>query len=320
MATILPPTTPRSAPNAAHFRALGSDIEVLVTDPAQLPATVAHIRERFDVIDRTFSRFRPDSELARLEQLPGVRQPASTLFLELLELALRAARDTDGWYDPTIRDSLEAAGYDRSIELIEVDGPGPARPATPAGQWSRIAFDRERHWVWVPDDVRLDFGGIGKGFAVDDALRTLPAGYGGVLLNAGGDLAVRGPTPVGGWRVEVAADARAPVETTVALHSGAVATSGLGRRSWTRDGVRLHHLIDPHTGAPGESPWRSVTVAARDCAVAEVAAKAAWLMGTSGPDWLTDRGLAGCFVARDRHVTTIGSWPAMVSKTEPVHD
>ena len=293
-------------PNAGHFRALGSDIEVLVTDATQLDETVRHVRLRFDEIDRTFSRFRPDSELARLGWLPGIRQPASTLFLELLELALRAARDTNGWFDPTIRDALEAAGYDRSIERIEAEGPGPARPA---GQWDRITFDRERHWVLVPEGVRLDFGGIGKGFAVDDALRTLPADHGGVLLNAGGDLAVRGVAPPAGWRIDIAADSFAPVESVVALHAGAVATSGLGRRAWARDGVRLHHLIDPHSGAPCESPWRSVTVAAGSCAAAEVAAKAAWLMGDDGPAWLAGLGFAGRFSGLDGRVETVGPWP-----------
>lgn len=304
----------QGAPNAARFHALGTEVEVLVTQPAQLADTVTHIRRRFDLIDRTFSRFRPDSELTRLEWLSGVRQPASALFLELLEFALRAARDTDGWFDPTIRDALEAAGYDRSIEQLETDGPGPSRPASPAGQWASITYDRDRHWVCVPAGVRLDFGGIGKGFAVDDALRTLPPDCGGVLLNAGGDLAIRGPAPAEGWRIDVAAEAGTPVETSVALVAGAIATSGLGRRRWRRNGVRLHHLIDPHTGAPANSPWRSVTVAARECSVAEVAAKAAWLMGSAGPAWLAGRELAGRFVAIDGWSETVGSWPASVKE------
>ena len=314
MKTLALARPPRDVPVRARFRALGSDVEVLVTDPGRLQETVAHVRQCFDEVDRTFSRFRPDSELARLEWLPGVRQPASTLFLELLGLALRAARATDGWFDPTVRDAVEAAGYDRSIEHVEADGPGPVRPAVPAGCWDQICHDRERRWVCVPEGVRLDFGGIGKGFAVDVALRSLPSGVGGVLLNAGGDLAVRGPAPLGGWRIGVAADAGVPAETTVALHAGALATSGLGRRCWVRDGVRLHHLIDPNTGRPAGGVWRRVTVAARDCTAAEVAAKAAWLMGATGPDWLAGLGLAGRFVAIDGRATTVGPWPEPVRR------
>lgn len=299
----------QTAANAAAFHALGTDIEVIVTDPEQLPAVVEHVQRRIEGIDRTFSRFRLDSELTRLELLPNVRQPASPLFLELLELALRAARATGGWFDPTIRDALEAAGYDRSIDLIEADGPGERRPALPAGQWERIRFDRERRWMILPEGARLDFGGIGKGFAVDDALRTLSTRHCGVLVNAGGDLAVRGPAPAGGWLCGISAEAGTRVETTVAIREGAMATSGLGRRQWVRDGVPLHHLIDPHTGAPGTSPWRSVTVVARECTAAEVAAKVAWLKGDDGPGWLTGLGLAGRFVAIDGTIATTGNWP-----------
>ncbi|MGN6756805.1 MAG: FAD:protein FMN transferase, partial [Thermomicrobiales bacterium] len=266
-----------AAPVVARFAALGSWVEVQATEPARLATLVAHCRACFDLIDRTFSRFRPDSELACLEQLPGLRQPASPLFLELLDLALRAAAATEGWFDPTIRDALEAAGYDRSIEQIEAAGPGPDRAAPPAGRWRTIAYDRDRRWVTIPRGARLDFGGIGKGFAVDYALRTLPAGPGGVLLPAGGDLAIAGPAPRDGWLCDIAATASEPAEATVTLFTGALATSGLGRRQWRRGGRRFHHLIDPHTGQPGASPWRYVTVAARDCAAAEVAAKVAWL-------------------------------------------
>jgi len=301
--------------DTATFTAFGARAELLVLDPAELPTVVDHVRAAFDRIDLTFSRFRPDSELARLEQLPGLRQPASPLFLELTELAGRAHGSTDGWFDPTIRAALEGAGYDRSIERIEADGPGPAHHATVAG-WARVAFNRQLGWIILPRGVGLDFGGIGKGFAVDYALRGLPTGLGGMLLSAGGDLAVRGPAPLGGWLCDVAATPDAPVETTVALATGALATSGLGRRQWTRDGRRYHHLIDPHTGVPGVSPWRTVTVAARDCVAAEVAAKVAWLRGDDGPAWLDSIGLSGRLVGVDGRVVRAGGWPAETSDSD----
>ena len=310
MAPLMQTAAAELTPTAACFRALGSRVDVLVTEPAHLARVVAHVRARLETIERTFSRFRPDSELARLERLPGLRQPASPLFLELLDRAVLAAASTGGWFDPTVRDALEAAGYDRSIERLEAEGPGPARSATPAGRWRRIAYDRDRGWVALPAGVRLDFGGIGKGFAVDYALRTLPAGCGGVLLGAGGDLAAHGPAPAGGWLCDIAATPDAPAETTVALGAGALATSGLGRRQWARDGERLHHLIDPRTGRPGTSPWRSVTVAARSCLVAEVAAKVAWLRGADGPGWLAGLGLPGRLVGLDGGVALVGNWPA----------
>ncbi len=292
----------------AQFTALGTTIEVIVTDPAALSEVVQHVRDRIDEIDATFSRFRPDSELARLEQGGSKPQRASALFLELLDLAYKATESTDGWFDPTIRDALEASGYDRSIEDLERSGPGPERAARPAGQWFRINYDRRRGLVELRDGVRLDFGGIGKGFAVDYALRTLPVDC-GVLINAGGDLAVAGQAPEGGWLCDVGTTWSSDVEETIVLWEGALATSGLGRRQWQRNGKRMHHLIDPRTGRPGKSPWRIVTVGARTCVAAEVAAKVAWLRGTTGPSWLNVVGLSGRFAGDDGDVVTVGNWP-----------
>lgn len=293
----------------AKFHALGTTIEVLCTEQDELEDVAEHVRQRVIEIDLTFSRFRSDSELAHLEQGGSKPQRASVLFLELLDLAYKATESTDGWFDPTVRDALEASGYDRSIEKLEAFGPGAVRPHRPAGEWYHINYDRRRGLVELRDGVRLDFGGIGKGFAVDYAVRTLPPVKGGVLVNAGGDLAAAGEAPEGGWICDVSTTFESDVEETIALHEGALATSGLGRRQWTRDGQRLHHLIDPRTGRPGESPWRIVTVGARTCVAAEVAAKVAWLRGADGPDWLRSIGLSGRFAGTDNQIVTVGKWP-----------
>jgi len=295
-------------PEPARFAALGTTIEVITTDPARLPDVVRHVQSCIADIDRTFSRFRSDSELIRLERSNRRPQRASGLFLELLDLAYRAYESTDGWFDLTVRDALEASGYDRSIEWLEAEGPGPSRTSRPAGQWHLINYDRDRGLIELRDGVRLDFGGIGKGFAVDYALRSLPPGSGGVLINAGGDLAVRGPIPEGGWICDVAATENSATEETILLREGAMATSGLGRRQWLRDGRPFHHLINPRTGEPGESPWRIVTVVARTCVAAEVAAKVAWLRAGEGPQWLESLGLSGRFAGIDGRVQVAGRW------------
>ncbi|MDI3338947.1 MAG: FAD:protein FMN transferase [Sphaerobacter sp.] len=295
---------------SASFPALGSEITVAVTDPPRLGRVVGHVRACVDAVDRALSRFRPDSELRRLERRSGAPQPASELFIEALERSIMAAIASNGLFDPTIRDALEAAGYDRSIERIEAEGPGPARPTGPAGNWSRIRVDRATRTVTLPPGVRLDFGGIGKGLLVDHALRTLGEPPCGVLISAGGDLAVAGPPPPGGWRCGIALTPGAPDEATVRLLAGALATSGLGRRQWMRAGEALHHLIDPRTGRPGASRWQIVTVAAGSCVVAEVAAKVAWLLDEAGPEWVASHGLAARFRDRAGAVVTVGGWPA----------
>lgn len=299
---------------SASFPALGSEFQVTVTDPSRLDGVLGYVHACVEAVDLALSRFRPDSELARLERCGGREHSVSPLFFEALELALRAARETDGWFDPTVRGAVEAAGYDRSIELIESEGPGPARASgsSTSGLWRGIRLDQSCRRVTLPDGARLDFGGIGKGFVVDLTLRAFVGAGLGVLINAGGDLGVVGPPPGDGWLCGVAAAAGAPTETTLLIRSGALATSGLGRRQWQRDGERLHHLIDPTTGRPAASPWRLVSVIAPSCIAAEVAAKVGFLRGEEGPDWVEARGLAGRFVALDGRVVTAGGWP-----TEP---
>jgi thiamine biosynthesis lipoprotein len=293
----------------AEFHALGTTIEVLTSDPEDLGEVLEHVWNCLDEIDLTFSRFRSDSELNRLEQRGSKPQRASDLFLELVDLAYKATESTGGWFDPTVRDALEASGYDRSIERLEEIGPGGERAYRPAGEWYLINYDRRRGLIELRDGVRLDFGGIGKGFAVDYTLRTLPPVNGGVLINAGGDLAVSGPAPAEGWICDVGVTLDSEVDETIVLQRGAIATSGLGRRQWQRNGQQLHHLIDPHTGKPGTSPWRIVTVGASSCVAAEVAAKVAWLRGADGPDWLNEIGLSGRFARIDGRVVTVGNWP-----------
>jgi len=299
-----------AGPVFERFPALGSEIVVAVTEPDRLAGVAAHVHACVDAVDRALSRFRPDSELRRLEARPGAWQPASPLFREALELALQAAAETDGVFDPTVRDAVEAAGYDRSIERIEAAGPGPARVPAPAGRWRDVEVDRSRGAVRLPKGVRLDFGGIGKGFLVDLALRDLARAGVGVLVSAGGDLGVVGPPPDGGWACGVAISPDDPTEAVVILERGALATSGLGRRQWRRDGRLLHHLIDPSTGRPATSPWRVVTIAAPTCVGAEVAAKVAWLLGEAGPAWIAAHSLAARFHAEDGRIVTAGPWPA----------
>ncbi len=293
----------------ARFDALGTEIAIAVTDVTQLSAMLEHTRTCIDEIDETFSRFRPDSELERLHRAGAGTHDVSPLFSELVELALLAARSTDGLFDPTVRDAVEAAGYDRSIDLIERDGPGQPRESAPAGQWTQIEVDRNRGTVSMPPGVRLDFGGIGKGFAVDYTLRRILGIDCGVMLSAGGDLAVTGPGPFGGWPCGVSLTLQDPIEETVLLQRGAIASSGLGRRQWERDGRKFHHLIDPQTGEPAASPWSLVTVVAGSCVAADVAAKVAWLKGITGPSWIESIGLAGRFRDRDDKITTTTLWP-----------
>jgi len=134
-----------------------------------------------------------------------------------------------------------------------------------------------------------------------------------VLVSLGGDIAVAGEPPAGGWSVQASEDSAAPIEEgeeTVGIDAGGIATSSTTVRRWTRGGVVLHHIIDPETGQPVAGPWRTATVAAGTCVDANIASTAAIVMGEGAVAWLETRGLAARLVDRQGRVCRVGRWPA----------
>jgi len=245
------------------FHAMGTDVELLLDAPAGERAEQALDRAEaaFERLEQVMSRFRPDSELSRLNR-DGSIADASPDLVRVVTLALEARQATGGRFDPTVHDALVTAGYDRTFEDVPAEAPaGPDRRVACGG-----AVHVEGLTIELAPGTRLDLGGIGKGYAVDRVAESL-AVAGPCLVNAGGDLAVRG----GAWPIGVAEG------LTLELTRGAIATSGRDRRRWLRNGEELHHLIDPSTGRPAESDLVRVTVLADSAADAEVLAKAAFL-------------------------------------------
>ncbi len=248
------------------------------------------VRRLFEDRDQTFSRFRRESELSRVNARSGRVVSISPIFARMLERAFRAAAQTDGLVDPTLGRALEAAGYDRDFaQLAPVASPAAAGPRGTLGS-VRLGDG----FLWVPDGVQLDLNGVVKASTVDDAL-SLIRGEGFVC--AGGDLAARGEV-----------DVAVPGGAAVRLTAGALATSGSVRRRWLRAGVVQHHLIDPRTGRPADSLWEQVTVAGATCLDADIAAKASFLLSDEGPEWLDRLSIPGRFVAADQTVTINEAW------------
>jgi thiamine biosynthesis lipoprotein len=254
------------------FSAMGCEVVVDGTTAEEL----ARVRVLFAERDAVFSRFRPESELNAVNAGRGGRL-VSPLFARMVEAALQAREQTGGLVDPTLGAAIESAGYDRDFEALESSDEPPAatRGTGHVELYGRVLV--------LGRGVRLDLNGVVKAAAVDDALRLL-AGPG--FVSAGGDLATRGEV-----------DVALPGGGAVRLVSGGLATSGRTKRRWERAGEEQHHLIDPATGRPSASPWEEVTVCGATCLAADVAAKAAFLLGDDGPDWLDERGLPGRFMA-----------------------
>lgn len=259
------------------FAAMGGRVHIVAVDAT--PDALQRAQVAVDVLERRWSRFRPNSEVSRINAANGRPVTVSTPTATLLALAVRGWATTDGAFDPTVHDAVVAAGYDRSFELLAAGGDRQTATSAAAPGCRGIAVDVDAGFVQLPAGVRVDPGGIGKGLAADLIATTLIAdGARGALVNIGGDLRVAGAAPAGGWRIAVELPAPTPPE--LVLRSAGVATSGTHRRRWVRDGHQAHHLIDPRTGTPAASPIVAATVIAGAAWRAEVLTKAALLAST----------------------------------------
>lgn len=298
---------------ASDWTAWTCRVRLAVTDPAALPEGRRLLADLMDDVDLAASRFRDDSELAALDRAGGAWTSISPLFAELLAVALRAARLTDGDVDPTVGAALAGLGYDRDVEEIRAGG---VVVAVPAPGWRAIELDDENYRVRMAPGVRLDLGATAKAWTADTAAGAITAATGsGCLVSIGGDIAVAGVPPAGGWRVRVEDVTSDPVAaptgpaTGVTIAEGGLATSSVTARRWQRNGRWLHHLIDPHTGMPPVPAWRTVSAAAGTCVDANVLSTAAVVRGTGIWPLLRTARLPVRLVTSDGHVLTAGGWP-----------
>jgi thiamine biosynthesis lipoprotein len=131
-------------------------------------------------------------------------------------------------------------------------------------------------------------------------------------VSLGGDIATCGPSPRGGWRIHVTDDHRSDPSApgqTISILSGGLATSSTAVRRWRQRDRTMHHIIDPVTGEPVASTWRTVSVAAAACADANIAATASLVRPDIAPAWLAGNGLPARLLAEDGAVTLVGDWP-----------
>ena len=301
----------------ACWTSLGCLVHLTVTEPGTLDAARALLEADLAALDTACSRFRPDSELAQLDQADGRPVPVSPLLAEAVAVALRAAELTGGDVDPTVGEAIVAAGYDRDFTLIPADGPAVNLVVRAVPGWQQVRLDHGSRTLTMPAGVRLDLGATAKAWTADrSAARIAGTLDTGVLVGLGGDISVAGPGPEGGWRIRVQdvtghpdEDPRGPA-TVVAITSGGLATSSTTARRWRRGGSVLHHILDPRTGLPPAPVWRTVSVTAATCADANTASTAAIIRGDAAPGWLARLRLPARLVADSGRVETVAGWPA----------
>jgi thiamine biosynthesis lipoprotein len=296
------------------WQALGTKAVLAVADGAALAKARRQVEAELAAIDRTCSRFRPDAELVRVNSRSGMTTTVSELLFEALTTALAAATATDGLVDPTIGRTLRLAGYDRTFAVVR-ERDGTLRPSFVRDPgWEAVELDEERRTVRVPRGVELDLGATAKALAADRSARAAFTQTGaGVLVSLGGDVAIAGSPPPDGWAIRVADDNAAPLESSgpvVNVHAGGLATSGTTVRRWATAGGVLHHIVDPRTGRPASSYWRTATVTGASCIDANTASTAAIVLGEAALDWLDTSGLPARLVRYDGLIHCVAGWPA----------
>ena len=285
------------------FRAMGCQMLALC-DSEQPDATemLALVPTWFEEWENALSRFRENSELNALNRTEGKPIRVSETMAQVLDAAITAANASQGLIVPTLLDALQTAGYNRSFELIE-----PSNEPTEHSQiidWQAIEFDKNNRTVRLPRGMHLDFGGVAKGWAADQAAARLSA-ITPALIDAGGDIAITARANDQDWHIAIADPFQPECDLRLLmLKHGGVATSGRDYRRWQRNGKWQHHIIDPRTGESAETDVMSATVIAPTTQEAEIAAKVALILGSrAGLEWIEARAtLAGLVVLEDGQV------------------
>lgn len=256
--------------------------------------------------DEACNRFRADSELSRLNERKEAR--VSSTFERALQAAIESYEATNGLCDPTVLASLVALGYGVDFsELVR----GEATFALPPGKSpgvGAISWDKEGH-VELAAGCQLDFGASAKAL-VADVVADEVAALGGVIVELGGDVAVRGHGPKGPWSIGVSDRLQITGnEPRVSLAGGGLATSSTLERSWRVNGRRVNHIIDPRTGDCAQGPYATATVASSSCVRANAFSTAALLWGEDASYYLAQAGCSARLVRTDGTVEFVGGWP-----------
>ena len=284
-------------------------VRLTVTDSSVLERARRHLVDLMGEVEKSASRFLPDSDISRVNEHAGHLVPVGGRTVALVDVALDAAAQTEGLVDPTVGAHVIRAGYADDISasrgqlVVPRTGPAPA-PA----DWRSVRVDHEMSLVGVPPGIALDLGATAKPWTADVAAHAIAASFGtAVLVEVGGDVAVAGHR-TSPWQIHVSEQAGQAGEQ-IGLTHGGLATSSTTARRWRTPDGEAHHIIDPRSGRPTDGPWRTVTVWARTAVDANTASTAAIVLGHEAPAFLAELDHPARLVDRDGRVLTVGAWP-----------
>lgn len=277
---------------AGRFTAMACPCEVLIEtheEPVARRAAAIAAQCAWSV-ERKFSRYRDDNVVHRINTADGAPVAVDEETAKLLDFADTLTRISEGRFDITsgvLRRAWAFDGGNRIPSQSEIDA------LLQHVGWNRVRWNRPE--LQMQPQMQIDFGGIGKEYAVDAAARLIEDELGDVscVVNFGGDIAVRHPRKNGGaWRVGIeAAAAPGSALGLIGLRQGGLATSGDSRRFVLANGKRYSHILDARTGWPVPDAARSVTVTAPTCTQAGTFSTLAILQGPQARRFLEGQGL-----------------------------
>ena len=296
-----------------EFRAMNT--EIVLAAEGNIEGIQDGFKKTADFINNSesrFTRFSKNSELSQLNNANGAWFYASPDMFEVIQLARSYIELTGGLFDPSILPDLERIGYDRSMDIIRlngINGTGNQTFATrPNFTFDEILLRPDEMMISLPMGVSLDLGGIAKGWIAQKAAGILSEYCTACGVSAGGDMHLIGlPVSQTAWQIALD-DPRNPGENLAILDipPGGIATSSVAKRTWKQAGKTRHHLIDPRTGEPAETEWLSVTVIAEDTSFCEVFAKTLLIAGSHEAGKIAEKEDIA-FLAVDRAGNIVGT-------------
>ncbi len=307
------------------FGALGTEVVVSVLAARDLARAERLARRTLAEVDATCSRFRPDSDLSRVNRRPGCWVDVDPLLVAAVQVAVEAAHRSDGLVHPLLGRDLVSLGYDRDLAVVRrrpaADGTAGLGPDSAVvtrrpdflSSWQQIGVRRDA--VRIPTGTALDLGSVGKAWAADLIARAFTEHLtDAAAVSVGGDVALSAEAPP--WPVDVVGQPGAcGPPTRVELVGGGLATSSTRVRRWRHAGVQHHHLLDPRTGLPVREAWTTVSASGPSCVAANTTSTAAVVLGDAAPAWLRRAGASARLVAADGRVTRTGDWPEPTRRT-----
>ena len=296
------------------FRAIGTTATVVVRDVAVADLAERTLAGELEAIDLACSRFRADSEL---QMVARQRRAAPSRWGSCC-----SKRSKSLSLPPSAREA-------RSTRPSAMRSPrsGTTRTSTRCVPGLRLRLGRSGRWrgtrmcnsipatarVRIPRGVRLDLGSTAKALAADRAAARIAQTIGdGVLVSLGGDVAVAGPAPAGGWAIGIARESSTPaalVDQVVAITHGGLASSATSVRAWKAGDRAVHHIVDPRTGDCVEPYWVMASATGSSCVEANLVTTASLVWGEQALDRFAGFGRAARLVRFDGEVFSVNGWP-----------